>query len=180
VIHQLVPDDNMDAATGSYWYPDTSRAVRSSSSHPGWEYRHYLPEDMLRFLATHFPGDVVWTFKSLAAHALRLDLFRYCILLIHGGIFVNDNVLLESRLDAVLDPEVGFMASTDSRVRTNTRSATHGVADRIHVTTFRGVDLQLPHLFAHLRNERLKVVSGRASLPPRLVTSSSPKQSKIL
>jgi mannosyltransferase OCH1-like enzyme len=120
LVHQLLPDDNMDAVAGSYWYPDTSRAVRSFSSHPGWEYRQYLPEDMMRFLATHFPDDVVRTFKSLSSHALQNDLFRYCILLIHGGVFVNENVLLESQLDAILDPDVGFMVSTDSRVRSNT------------------------------------------------------------
>jgi mannosyltransferase OCH1-like enzyme len=115
VIHQLVPDD-MDT-TGTYWYPDTSRAVKSFSNHPGWEYRRYLPEDMECFLTTHFPEELVLTFRSLTSRASRLDLFRYCVLLVHGGIFVNEDVLLESRLDAILDPDVGFMVSTDSRVR---------------------------------------------------------------
>jgi hypothetical protein len=124
IIHQFVPDEMN--ASGAYWYPDTSRAINSWRV-PGWEYRYYHPEDMEPFLATHFPKDVVRTFQSLsdAFPSLRLDLFRYCLLLIHGGLFVNTDVLLESNLDLVLDADVGFMVSTDDRVRFNGLSLYH-------------------------------------------------------
>jgi hypothetical protein len=116
IVHQFVPDEMN--ASGAYWYPDTSRAINSWRV-PGWEYRHYHPEDMEPFLATHFPEEVVQTFLSFSTTfpTLRLDLFRYCVLLIHGGLFVNADVLLESHLDLVLDADVGFMVSTDDRVR---------------------------------------------------------------
>jgi hypothetical protein len=118
IIHQFVPDEMN--ASGAYWYPDTSRAINSWRV-PGWEYRHYHPEDMEPFLATHFPKEVVQTYQSLstAFPSLRLDLFRYCLLLIHGGLFVNADVLLESNLDLILDADVGFMVATDDRVSFN-------------------------------------------------------------
>ena len=43
-----------------------------------------------------------------------MDLFRYCVLLICGGVYADMDVLLEANLDAVIGQDVGFMTPVDS------------------------------------------------------------------
>jgi len=45
--------------------------------------------------------------------AYKADLFRYCVLLIHGGVYADVDVLLESNLDVAIQPDVGFMVPFD-------------------------------------------------------------------
>ena len=68
------------------------------------EFKHYLyDDDMCRnFIKDHFDEDVLYTFDKLKPGAFKADLWRYCILYIHGGIYldikyhcVNDFRLLE-------------------------------------------------------------------------------------
>ena len=40
-------------------------------------------------------------------------MFRYCVLLIHGGVYADVDVLLESNLDAIVEPDIGFMVPLD-------------------------------------------------------------------
>ena len=112
IIHQLTPD-NLSEST--YWFPDTSRTVRSFQM-AGWEHRSYLMEDAAVFLETHFPPEVKEAYDALTSEKNKIDLFRYCVLLIYGGMYANPDILLESALDFVIDADIGFVASTDNRV----------------------------------------------------------------
>lgn len=40
-------------------------------------------------------------------------MFRYCVLLIHGGVYADMDVMLESNLDAAVAPDIGFMVPID-------------------------------------------------------------------
>jgi len=54
------------------------------------EYQHIIYDDneIINFLSLHYPSIVVDKFKALnGAH--KADLFRYCILYIHGGVYID-------------------------------------------------------------------------------------------
>ncbi len=97
-------------------YPNTGRLVESFRQ-SGWEYRFYTDDMMATFLTTHFPPEVRQAYDDLIPGAFKADLFRCCVLLIHGGLYADVDILLESNLDAVIGSDVGFLAPFDSMVR---------------------------------------------------------------
>jgi mannosyltransferase OCH1-like enzyme len=93
-------------------YPNMSRLVQSFRF-SGWEHRFYRDDQSASFLSTHFPPEVREAYDTLLPGAFKADLFRYCVLLIHGGLYADIDVLLESFLDVSVGPDVGFMAAVD-------------------------------------------------------------------
>lgn len=55
------------------------------------EYQHYLfdDEDIENFIEEHFDEDVLFAYKNLIPGAFKADLFRYCVLYIEGGIYMD-------------------------------------------------------------------------------------------
>lgn len=107
MVHQVWLDDVTDDV-----YPDMSRLVQSFKM-SGWEHRLYTDNDIEDFLTTHFPSEVREAYDSLVQQSLRWSLFKYCVLLIHGGIVADVSIMLESNLDEVIEPNVGFVATMD-------------------------------------------------------------------
>jgi hypothetical protein len=93
-------------------YPNMSRLVESFRL-SGWEYKFYADEDAASFLSTHFPAEVREAYDALLPGAFKADLFRYCVLLIHGGVYADVDIMLESALDLSVPPDVGFMVPID-------------------------------------------------------------------
>lgn len=93
-------------------YPNMSRLVESFRQ-SGWEYKFYSDDEAAAFLATHFPPEVLWAYQALIPGAFKADLFRYCALLIHGGVYADVDILLEATLDAIVEPDIGFMVPHD-------------------------------------------------------------------
>lgn len=93
-------------------YPNMSRLVESFKQ-SGWEYKFYSDEAAQEFLSTHFPPQVREAYDTLRPGAFKADLFRYCALLIHGGVYADVDIMLESNLDVAIPPEVGFMVPID-------------------------------------------------------------------
>lgn len=109
-------------------YPHTSRFVESFKQ-SGWEHRFYTDDAAAAFLTTHFPPEVKQAYDALLPGAFQADLFRYCVLLIHGGLYADVDILLESNLDAAIGPDVGFVAPIDCLVRSWRNEKTHMCAD---------------------------------------------------
>jgi len=55
------------------------------------EFTHYLYDDIMcrDFISKHFDKDVLYTFDRLKPGAYKADLWRYCILYIKGGIYLD-------------------------------------------------------------------------------------------
>mmetsp|Transcript_4009 Transcript_4009/g.5950 ORF Transcript_4009/g.5950 Transcript_4009/m.5950 type:complete len:284 (+) Transcript_4009:3-854(+) len=79
----------------------------------GWEYNFYDDAAAGEFLLLHFPPEVKDAYDSITPGAFKADLFRYCVLLIKGGIYSDMDIMLESNLDAAVPPDVGFMVPVD-------------------------------------------------------------------
>jgi hypothetical protein len=93
-------------------YPNMSRLVESFKR-SGWEYRFYADDDAAAFLKKHFPPAVLEAYEALIPGAFKADLFRYCVLLIMGGVYADVDIQLESTLDQSVPPDVGFMVPID-------------------------------------------------------------------
>lgn len=93
-------------------YPNMSRLIQSWKS-SGWEYKFYTDDDARIFLRKHFPSQVLEAYDALNPGAFKADLFRYCVLLIYGGVYSDMDVMLEANLDAAVGPDVGFMVPID-------------------------------------------------------------------
>lgn len=93
-------------------YPNMSRLVESFKR-SGWDYRFYSDEDAQNFLSTHFPAEVREAYDALRPGAFKADLFRYCALLIHGGVYADVDIMLESSLDHSIPNSVGFVVPVD-------------------------------------------------------------------
>jgi len=94
-------------------YPNMSRLIESWER-SGWTYNFWSDEKAAAFLSTHFPPEVREAYDAVLPGAFKADLFRYCVLLIQGGVYADMDVLLESNLDAVVSGDVGFMVPMDS------------------------------------------------------------------
>ena len=94
--------------------PNFSRLSESWKQQSGWEYRFYNDDDAANFLSTHFPVEVKEAYDVLIPGAFKADLFRYCVLFIHGGVYADIDVMLTSKLEAVIDSDIGFMIPLDS------------------------------------------------------------------
>lgn len=93
-------------------YPNMSRLMESFKQ-SGWDYKFYTDEDSVKFLTTHFPSEIREAYEALKPGAFKADLFRYCVLLIHGGVYADLDVMLEANLDFGIPADVGFMVPLD-------------------------------------------------------------------
>lgn len=93
-------------------YPNMSRLIESFKQ-SGWDYRFYTDDESVNFLSTHFPPEVREAYDTLRPGAFKADLFRYCVLLIHGGVYADMDILLETNLDLAVANDVGFMVPQD-------------------------------------------------------------------
>jgi hypothetical protein len=106
IIHQTYFEEfNKDK------YPNFSRLV-SSWKYSGWDYRFYDNDASAKFLDKYFPPEVREAYEILAPGAYKADLFRYCVLLIHGGIYADVDVMLNLDLNKI-DENIGFIVPVD-------------------------------------------------------------------
>mmetsp|Transcript_9427 Transcript_9427/g.20914 ORF Transcript_9427/g.20914 Transcript_9427/m.20914 type:complete len:328 (-) Transcript_9427:56-1039(-) len=93
-------------------HPNMSRLIESWK-HSGWQYIYYDDDSAAEFISTHFPPEVREAYDSIKWGAFKADLFRYCALLIQGGIYADTDILLESNLNLAVTPDIGFMVPID-------------------------------------------------------------------
>jgi mannosyltransferase OCH1-like enzyme len=74
---------------------------------PEFEYHLYDDNDCIEFIKNHFNPDVLWAFQNLIPGAYKADLWRYCILYINGGIYIDIKYkcINEFKLKCFLDKE---------------------------------------------------------------------------
>ena len=67
---------------------------------PSYSYRFYDDERCEALIREHFHHDVLTAFRSLRSGAAIADLWRYCCLYVHGGIYLDLDSSIHGPLDA--------------------------------------------------------------------------------
>jgi len=106
---------------------------------PGYEIHLYDDEDCKSFLKTHFQPEVVNAFCQLKEGAHKADLFRYCVLYIKGGIYLDIKIELLQDISSLYSDSD---SSTDSSTINPTTIYTVIGSDKIHI--FQGVIIAPP------------------------------------
>ncbi len=81
--------------------------IRLKRRHPRFQYYLYDDNDCREFIKKNFPEEVLLAFDKLIPGAYKADLWRYCILYIHGGIYldIKFNSINNFRLIALTEKE---------------------------------------------------------------------------
>jgi mannosyltransferase OCH1-like enzyme len=69
---------------------------------PGWCHHLYNDKEIAEFTRVNFPGRVYEAFQSLAIGAARADLWRYCVLYINGGVYLDIDADITAPLDRLI------------------------------------------------------------------------------
>lgn len=80
---------------------------------PEYEYKYYDAVDVRRFIEKHFDADVVQAYNMLLPGAYQADLFRYCLLYVHGGCYVDSQTQPFIPLRQVIEPDSQFVSARD-------------------------------------------------------------------
>ncbi|CAE7321498.1 unnamed protein product [Symbiodinium natans] len=66
-----------------------------------------------QFIQQRFPSSVLDAFDLLVPGKFKSDLARLCLLLVEGGVYVDNDILLTTSLDELLGGHTGFLATLD-------------------------------------------------------------------
>jgi hypothetical protein len=80
---------------------------------PTWNHYFFTDADQRTFIEENFSQDVLWAYDQLIPGAYKADLWRYCVLYIKGGIYVDHKLALDIPLDSVIPEELEFASYQD-------------------------------------------------------------------
>ena len=80
------------------------------SLNPGWEFRRYDARARREFIREHMPSDVLSAYDKLVPGAYQADLWRYCVLFVKGGVYMDINKAPLNPLDILLPINSDFVA----------------------------------------------------------------------
>ena len=70
--------------------PSMAKSIQSLQHHnPRFKYYLFDDKDCREFIRTHFRPDVLYAYDTLIPGAYKADLWRYCVLFIHGGVYLD-------------------------------------------------------------------------------------------
>jgi len=73
-----------------------------------YDYRFYNDDDCKTFLKTYFQPKILNKFNSMKKGAHKADLFRYCILYLYGGYYIDIKSILIKPLNKIFNKNCGF------------------------------------------------------------------------
>ena len=80
---------------------------------PDWEYHFFDDNDCRNFIKDNLPKKVLVAYDTLVPGAFKADLFRYCVLYIYGGVYVDSKAELLVSLNDVIPSDVEFLSVKD-------------------------------------------------------------------
>ena len=80
---------------------------------PDWEYNFFAKDDRRNFIKDNFPKKVLAAYDALIPGAYKADLWRYCVLYIHGGVYCDIKQELLIDLNKVIFSDVEFLSIKD-------------------------------------------------------------------
>lgn len=80
---------------------------------PEYDYRYYTNSDCQMFISKYFGPRVLFAYDSLIPGAYKADLFRYCVLYIKGGVYLDTCFDSIKSLREFISEKDTFISATD-------------------------------------------------------------------
>jgi hypothetical protein len=80
---------------------------------PEYEYFFFNNEECRKFIVDNFEQAVVDAYDNILPGAYKADLWRYCVLYIHGGVYLDSKTVLLTSLKTIISPDVDCMICVD-------------------------------------------------------------------
>lgn len=87
---------------------------------PTWTHHFFSSQERRAFIEEHFDHDILWAYDQLIPRAYQADLWRYCVLFIHGGVYADHKIILKRSLDAWLPCNIRMVLMKDA-LKKNTK-----------------------------------------------------------
>lgn len=101
----MIPRRIWQTTALKYMDPYLYAAMRSVvDANPGFTHSLFLDSDCEAFIAQHFGGRVLQAYRTLLPGAFKADLWRYCVLCVNGGVYVDCKMIAKSGLAPLLQP----------------------------------------------------------------------------
>jgi len=107
IIHQTLPSKQ---TIHPAFQDNISKLKRLN---PSWDHRLYEHEDMPLFILNHYGQDILDCFNMIDPRygAARADFFRYLLMYVEGGVYLDIKSTLTRALDEVLEDEDDYILS---------------------------------------------------------------------
>jgi len=94
--------------------PELKQITQSWINHnPSYAYFFYDDDDCEKFIKKHFSLQIYNCYCRLIPGAFKADLWRYCVLYIYGGVYVDIDTVCLNNIDSFLNEDIEFMTPID-------------------------------------------------------------------
>ena len=83
---------------------------------PDYEYIFHNSEQRLKFIEENFEENVVNAYNKIIPGAYKCDLWRYCVLYIHGGFYADIDTLCMGKLNDLTSDNIDFIVPIDLNI----------------------------------------------------------------
>jgi len=106
ILHQTYFSQQLPA-------PLAENILKIRTQNPDWEYRFYDDTAILKFIEDNYESNVLKLFLKINPHygAARADLFRYLLMYVCGGVYLDIKGSLTKPLDSVIRTDDDFLLS---------------------------------------------------------------------
>ena len=80
---------------------------------PEWDCYFFNDNDQRSFIEKYFDSEVLWAYDQIIPGAFKADLWRYCVLYIKGGVYVDHKFALLKPLNDILPDDIQFCTIKD-------------------------------------------------------------------
>ena len=80
---------------------------------PEFEYHFFDADDRQAFMSHYFKGKVYDSYLRIKPGAFKSDLWRYCVLYVHGGFYADIDSICLGSLNMFVNKDTDFVAGTD-------------------------------------------------------------------
>jgi hypothetical protein len=100
---------------------------------PNYAYFLYDDNDCEEFIKKHFNINVYNAYCRIIPGAFKADLWRYCVLYIYGGVYVDIDTICFENIDLFLNEDIEFMTPND--LNNNNKIGTHNLFNAFIAST---------------------------------------------
>ena len=114
IIQKMIPKKIFQTFETSQLPMGMAKACLSwKTKNPNYEYTFFNKYDRLEFIKKHFNRDVLQAYLTLIPGAFKADLWRYCVLYINGGVYIDADTICEMPLDKLIEGNDHFIITRD-------------------------------------------------------------------